>query len=213
MNKKQISDKKSIELFDKDNETHYHELISAYNDYIREYYSIGDIRPLMRQDVTSPYFVKWLFKTDEFSDDEPEKFDFNILIDDPERGNHVYGYYVNNLEGIIRIRDNKTFKSISMLFVNPESEGNGIGQTLLRYAIKKYGDDDLKLNVFAFNKRAIHIYEKHRFKITDTHTVQEEPGESDKFVGKKMHAMTRYPSKNGIRPLGKKGCYQPNFFE
>ena len=160
-----------------------------------------DIYPLNRTDVTNPYFVKWLFKTDEFCDNDLEKFDFNILTNGSNKGNHVYGYYLNNLEGIIRIRDNKTFNSIAMLFVNEKSEGNGIGQILLKYAIEKYGDIDLKLNVFTHNKRAIHIYEKYGFKITDTYTVKEDIGESNKFIGQTMYAMTRTGTPKGIHPL------------
>ena len=155
--------------------------------------STMDIYPLKRADVTSPYFVKWLFKTDEFCDDDPEKFDFDILVNNPAAGNFVYGYYVNNLEGIIRVkyRKDEDYYSITMLFVNAESEGSGIGQSLLKYAIDKFGHKEMRLNVFTFNKRAIHIYEKFGFGITNTITVKKEPGESEKFVGKKMYEMVR----------------------
>lgn len=155
------------------------------------------IYPLKRKDVTSPYFVKWLFQTDEFSDYDPEKFDYDILIHNPNVGNYAYGYYVNNLEGIIRVRyrENEDYYGISMLFVNSNSEGSGIGQSLLKYAIDKFGHKELRLNVFTTNERAIHIYKKYGFEVADTITVKDEPGVSSKFVGKKMYKMVRL-SKN-----------------
>jgi ribosomal protein S18 acetylase RimI-like enzyme len=178
----QINDKENSEIKDSMQEA---------VDYINN--SENDIYALNRKDVTSPYFVKWLFQTDEFSGDDPEKFNFDILIHNPNDGNFVYGYYTNNLDGIIRVqyRKDEDYYAISMLFVNSKIQGSGIGQKLLKFAIDKFGDKKLKLNVFTFNKRAIHIYKKYGFQIEDTIKVEAEPGEDPRFVGKKMYRMIR----------------------
>lgn len=158
----------------------------------------GSIRPLMRDDVTNPYFVEWLFRSYEFSDDDPEKFDYDMLVNNDAIGNYAYGYFVNGkLEGIIKVKHRKPedYYAISMLFVNDEVESNGIGQTLMRYVINKFGDKEMRLNVFEFNSRAMHIYKKYGFDIASSGVAQPEAnGDSNKLVGKKFYKMVRKPT-------------------
>ena len=154
-----------------------------------------NIYQLDRTAVTDPYFVKWLFQTDEFIDDDPEKFDFDILVNNPSIGNFVYGYCLDDkLEGMVKIHDYGTFCSVSMLFVNSNSEDLGIGQKLLRFIIDKFGHKELALNVFTFNERAIHIYKKYGFLIASTFTCKDEHEAGltiSRFVGKEMYTMIR----------------------
>lgn len=157
------------------------------------------IKPLTKNDVINSYFVNWLFKSYEFSDDDPEKFNFDIIVNDESIGNYVYGYFIDDkLEGIIKIkyRKDKDYYAISMLFVNKNNESKGIGQSLMKYAIDKYGNKEMRLNVFDFNDRAIHIYKKFGFEIKSTEIAQaESDGDSNKLVGKKFYKMVRKSNK------------------
>lgn len=157
----------------------------------------GVIRPLMRDDVTNPYFVDWLFRSYEFSDDDPEKFDYDMLVNNDSMGNYVYGYFVNDkLEGIIKVKYRKPedYYAISMLFVNDKNESKGIGQSLMKYVIGKYGDKEMRLNVFEFNRRAIHIYKKYGFDVAASAVAKPEAdGDTNKLVGQKFYKMVRKP--------------------
>lgn len=156
------------------------------------------IRPLMRDDVINPYFINWLFKSYEFSDDDPEKFDYDILVNNDDTGNYVHGYFVNDkLEGIIKVKYRKPedYYAISMLFVNDKNESKGIGQSLIKYAINKYGDKEMRLNVFEFNSKAMHIYKKYGFDVVSSDVAKPEAdGDTNKLVGQKFYKMVRKPS-------------------
>lgn len=157
----------------------------------------GVIRPLMRDDVTNPYFVDWLFKSYEFSDDDPEKFDYDMLVNNDAMGNYVHGYFVNDkLEGIIKVKHRKPedYYAISMLFVNDQNESKGIGQSLMKYVISKYGDKEMRLNVFEYNSKAMHIYKKYGFDVTASAVAKPEAdGDTNKLVGQKFYKMVRKP--------------------
>lgn len=157
----------------------------------------GVIRPLMRDDVTNPYFVDWLFRSYEFSDDDPEKFDYDMLVNNDAMGNYVHGYFVNDkLEGIIKVKHRKPedYYAISMLFVNDQNESKGIGQSLMKYVISKYGDKEMRLNVFEYNSKALHIYKKYGFDVTASAVAKpEENGDTNKLVGQKFYKMVRKP--------------------
>lgn len=158
----------------------------------------GVIRPLMRDDVTNPYFVNWLFRSYEFCDDDPEKFDYDLLVNNDAMGNYVYGYFVeDNLEGIIKVKYRKPedYYAISMLFVNDQNESKGIGQALMKYVINKYGDKEMRLNVFEFNSRAMHIYKKYGFDVAASDVAKPEAdGDTNKLVGQKFYKMVRRPT-------------------
>lgn len=143
------------------------------------------IRELSRGDVTNPYFVKWLFQEDEFKDDKPEEFNFDILIHN-NQNNFVYGYFIDNkLEGFIRIHKiNNNVFNISMLFVNKNMHNKGIGQSLFNFILQEFGKYKLLLSVFTWNKKAVYIYEKYGFKIITTKTTED---------GSKMYEMERMP--------------------
>lgn len=158
----------------------------------------GVIRPLMRDDVTNPYFVDWLFRSYEFSDDDPEKFDYDMLVNNDAMGNYVHGYFVNDkLEGIIKVKYRKPedYYAISMLFVNDQKESKGIGQSLMKYAIRKYGDKEMRLNVFEYNSKAMHIYKKYGFDVAASDIAKPEAdGDTNKLVGQKFYKMVRKPT-------------------
>lgn len=162
----------------------------------------GVIRPLMRDDVTNPYFINWLFRSYEFCDDDPEKFDYDLLVNNDAMGNYVYGYFVeDNLEGIIKVKYRKPedYYAISMLFVNDQNESKGIGQELMKYVIKKYGDKEMRLNVFEFNSRAMHIYKKYGFDVAASDVAKPEAdGDTNKLVGQKFYKMVRKPDRKSV---------------
>lgn len=163
------------------------------NAKIREKMNMGELRPLNRKDILNPYFLKWLFSLYEFSEDEPEKFNFDILVYDKDR--YAYGYFIKDkLEAffVITTTKKKGILLISMLFINPKYQNKGIGQEIFKHILNKWNDYDLMLEVFADNKRALHIYEKYGFKIIDNRIVTpEENGEGSMFVGKKLYIMKR----------------------
>lgn len=158
----------------------------------------GVIRPLMRDDVTNPYFVNWLFRSYEFSDNDPEEFDYDMLVNNDAMGNYVYGYFVNDkLEGIIKVKHRKPedYYAVSMMFVNDQNESKGIGQSLMKYVINKYGDKEMRLNVFAYNSRAMHIYKKYGFDIASSGVAKPEAdGDTGKLTGQKFYKMIRKPT-------------------
>ncbi|MEJ5020794.1 GNAT family N-acetyltransferase [Ochrobactrum vermis] len=53
---------------------------------------------------------------------------------------------------------------IGGLFVDPERQGSGVGQILIRHALTLKGE--LSLEVYADNERAYHFYNRLGFKIT-----------------------------------------------
>lgn len=152
------------------------------------------IRPLNKNDVTKEYFLKWFFKMDEFENDSPENFDFNVLVDCPENRHYCYGYFIDNkLEGIIRIRyssDNVAY-GISMLFVDTDKQHIGIGNSLMKHAISLFGSNDMILRVFEFNTNAISLYEKYGFVKFQEDIYKDGPDSDPKFVGKTMYLMKR----------------------
>lgn len=152
------------------------------------------IRPLNKNDVTKEYFLKWFFKMDEFENDSPENFDFNVLVDCPENRHYCYGYFIDNkLEGIIRIRyspDNHAY-GISMLFVDTDKQHIGIGNSLMKHCVSLFGSNDMILRVFEFNTNAISLYEKYGFVKFREDIYDDGPDSDPKFVGKKMYLMKR----------------------
>lgn len=123
------------------------------------------IRATKRSDVTDPYFVEWFFKNDDFKDISPEKFDFNLLVNQPGGRYQVFGYFeYNRCEGTIVCERKNGYYHLEMFYVNPAKQNKGIGSKLMRKVIAKLGTNELRLNVFASNKRAIHVYEKAGFK-------------------------------------------------
>jgi len=127
------------------------------------------IRPLLEKDVTSPYFIKWLFGKGQFEDDDPKDYNYKEVIYDDKLGNYSYGYFDGDkLEGTIRITytDGEDFYGLSYLYVNPKKWNQGIGKKLINFVLKKYGNKKYVLNVLEKNKKAISIYTNYGFKIT-----------------------------------------------
>ena len=56
---------------------------------------------------------------------------------------------------------------ISDVYVKKEHRQNGIAKSLIEQSLEEFkhlGYDDIRLNVFSFNEKAIHLYEKLGFK-------------------------------------------------
>lgn len=142
-----------------------------------------NIRSLNRKDVTSPYFIKWLFNEDQFKNDDQKEYDCEEIIYDDKTGNYSYGYFDDGkLEGTIRITytDGEDFYGLSFLYVNPEKWNQGIGKKLINFALNKYGNNKLVLNVIEKNEKAISIYNKFGFKIT--RFVEDDTNDDNFFV-------------------------------
>lgn len=66
-------------------------------------------------------------------------------------------------------------RRIGALYVDPEFQNMGIGSELIQKALDWHGNNDIYLEVVAYNQNAIKFYKHLGFSKTDT-VVQEEPG-------------------------------------
>lgn len=165
-----------------------------YNQQAEGLNSENYIRPLNKNDVTGSHFIDWFFKMDEFADDLPENFDYDILVHDSTMQNYCYGYFIDKkLEGIIRVRFNPTNNAygVSMLFVNADNQHIGIGNSLMKHAVSLFGDHDMILRVFSFNTKALSLYQKYGFVKFQEDIYKDGPDSDPKFVGKTMYLMKR----------------------
>lgn len=71
------------------------------------------------------------------------------------------------------IEDGK--RRIGALYVDPDFQNMGIGSMLIKQALAWHGNNDIYLEVVAYNQNAINFYKNFGFSMTDT-VVQEEPG-------------------------------------
>lgn len=70
-------------------------------------------------------------------------------------------------------------RRIGAIYVAPEAQGSGIGSKLIQQALNWHGrDEDIYLEVVAYNDNAINFYKKFGFEQTDT-VVAEEPNRPD----------------------------------
>jgi ribosomal protein S18 acetylase RimI-like enzyme len=139
--------------------------IGAWTEkFINESAEFSSIKKVTRKDVTGKHFVNWFFKMDDFANITPEEFPLYMITHNDEYA--VYGYFNNSmLDGIIRVDEEDDAYFISFFFVNAECQNQGIGQYLFRSVLNCYKDKKLILHVYTNNNRAIHIYQKHGFKI------------------------------------------------
>ena len=155
---------------------------------------MNGIYPVSREDSTNPYFVKWFFKTKDFEGDDPTKFNYDLTTH-TGTDRYVYGYFINSkLEGFITVSPRKDKYEIGMFYVNPDKAGKGIGQKLFNYIIDNFGNKKLALDVFSWNEKAIHVYEKYGFKKVDEFKYTKAmSGGDNKYVGDTLLVMTREP--------------------
>lgn len=75
------------------------------------------------------------------------------------------------------IEDGK--RRIGAIYVAPEAQGTGIGSRLMRQALDWHGqNDDIYLEVVAYNQNAVNFYKRFGFEQTDA-VVPEEPNRPD----------------------------------
>lgn len=171
------------------NNEQFRESVNAENN--------GIIRYVQLKDLTDGHFVKWLLKHDDWKyDTTPENLDFNTFKNTNE--NHVYGYYVNDrIEGIVCVVRYDHFYELNMLYVNLDYVGHGIGTKLLSFVTNKYGhNNEMRLDVFQDNARAIHLYEKYGFRQIQGFRIHaEDVGENEKHLIEKCYfTMMRNPN-------------------
>ena len=129
------------------------------------------IKALNNEAVREPYFITWLHslaKHDLYNATIDDNY-FDSITHQPDIGQYVYGYHIDGkIEGIIEVveRGNEFYK-IYWFYVNKEKHNMGIGQNLFNFIMDKFGDKILELDCRTVNERAIHIYKKYGFKITN----------------------------------------------
>lgn len=90
--------------------------------------------------------------------------------------------YVGKMEGVVRgfvvaSKDDSGRMFLNSLYVEPDSQGKGLGGKLMQTAMDWLGDDeDIYLEVASHNDKAIHFYEKFGFEKTDSIV----PGDPDR---------------------------------
>lgn len=157
---------------------------------------VDNIAPFSKE-YYGDYFKQWLCKTDEFRDDNPATLDkyINKFLYTNDNPSYVY-LKDNKPEGFISIHGENPI-AISMLFVNPEIQGSGIGDKLLKFVIASFKNRNFILKVFTDNLNAINLYKKHGFFISDTVTLTKElTGGYDEYIGKQMYTMKRIPKES-----------------
>jgi ribosomal protein S18 acetylase RimI-like enzyme len=81
----------------------------------------------------------------------------------------------SKIVGFVEPTIEDTKRRIGAIYVSPEVQNLGIGGMLLQQALDWHGrDEDIYLEVVAYNHNAINFYKKFGFKQTDT-VVKEEP--------------------------------------
>lgn len=144
--------------------------------FVEKSHRDDDIRPLTDKDLDE--LLPWLLKFDEFRDpDDPDGSDFDRkqLIDDPAAKNYAYGYFTDDkIVGVIRghRQADKDYLALSLLFVKPDHQGQGIGEKLFRFMVMKFEDTEQRLNVLIDNIRAIRLYRKYDFYIIDRKAIK-----------------------------------------
>ena len=99
-------------------------------------------------------------------------------VDWMERSPRPVSYYVDvggetvGHAGIFGSKD-PMCAHIAWLFLSPHLRGEGMGQKFIqateREALKRPGIRRLTLRTNSFNPRALHIYKKHHYQVTETH--------------------------------------------
>lgn len=159
----------------------------------------GSIRIVHRKDVdNNKYFIDWFFKNDDWSMMSPEMFDFDLLSTMPERKRWVYGYFIDNrIEGIVVIHyiKNGNYYTVRLLYVNKKYQNNKefrVGTKLMKHVVNKYGSNEMRLKVYDYNKRALHLYEKFGFIKTSSGICDDK--DEGHLYGKRFHIMKRVPT-------------------
>ena len=81
----------------------------------------------------------------------------------------------DNLLGGVRLKGNE----IDDLIVNPDYQGMGYGKQILLWVLEHIRADRIVLHVAEWNKKAISLYQKTGFEITDTFAVKVSDSETN----------------------------------
>ena len=121
------------------------------------------IRNLDNKDIDKIMNI-WLKSTIKAHDFIPKEYwenNYNIVKDVYIPIAETFVYEVNDeIKGFISIINNEF---IGALFVDIDTQGNGIGRSLIDYAINKY--KKLNLEVYKENKKSVDFYINRGFKI------------------------------------------------
>jgi ribosomal protein S18 acetylase RimI-like enzyme len=128
------------------------------------------ILPLDNKTIREPYFSSWLYNLARHDLNNAAKDDyfFNSITPNPTHGIYVYGYNIDGkTEGVIQVVDEDDYAKIYWFFVNLRKHNQGIGQALFDFVMNKFGDKTLELDTKASNDKALYIYKKYGFKVTN----------------------------------------------
>lgn len=102
-----------------------------------------------------------------------------------------------NVAGFVILKLEDDLKSVEFRRIVVNEKGQGVGQMTLRdidwYCFDKLKRERIWLDVFSFNVRGIHIYEKHRY---------QRVGEAS-FAGKKLFVYEKWANSGERRALTK----------
>jgi len=145
--------------------TGFAEVPITTRDFFNESAESTKIRNVTHKDVTSKHFINWFFSLEDWVGNNPSRFPFDMIIHNDEFS--VYGYYNGDkLDGIIRVDKYDDYCEISFFCVNQSLQHQGVGQFLFQFALNRFGDKKLILDVYTDNAPAIHIYKKYGFRVT-----------------------------------------------
>ena len=82
--------------------------------------------------------------------------------------------------GSVALKENE----IDDLFVNPKYQGMGYGRQILLWALAHIRSDRIILHVAAWNRKAVALYQKTGFAVTETTDIPLKRGEKDQWQEK-----------------------------
>jgi len=70
--------------------------------------------------------------------------------------------------GYLHLQEKNEYNDLVQIYLLPEYQGQGIGTTAMRFILSKFGSEKpIHLQVAKYNERAISLYKKYGFQVTD----------------------------------------------
>lgn len=121
--------------------------------YVNEEYDISE------DDILSKYprdkrqeTIKKYKKFYKIMNNNPERFETNVFIYKEDE----------KIKGLVSINKKEPIE-IGAVYILPESQGQGIGKSLMEFALNKIGDQEISIKVASYNNRAIEFYKNFGF--------------------------------------------------